>query len=163
MELFAAWCVCNYSLMSMYDNGYKRKNYWTKTAWKLAPWHAVLHHFGAILQVMLQCWICKPILHKIWLVFSGKSPKNHKNRSYIVHCHLIVLFPLWRVFLSFYPSLHKCTVKLEMRWENMLYFACLGLCQCCSLTPMLQTWLWDIALGMKLETGWKLWTHRCHG
>jgi hypothetical protein len=46
---------------------------------------------------MSKCSICLPILCKIWLVFSSKSQKNHKNRSYFVQNHLIILFPLWRM------------------------------------------------------------------
>jgi len=34
---------------------------------------------GRKLHVMLHCSICKPVLHKIWLVFLGKSRKNQKT------------------------------------------------------------------------------------
>ena len=79
---------------------------------------------GHKLHVMLNCSVCKPILHKIWLVFSGKSQKNHKDRSLP---SLDSSLPIVEnVCLSFYPSLHKYTevgnamgkyVMLHMSWS----------------------------------------------
>jgi hypothetical protein len=154
-------CVNSYSLVSIYDNGYKHQNYSTlncsSITSSIAPFWCGNEQIG-------KCSICKPILCKITLVLSGESQKNHKtDGSSIVCYHLLVLFPLWRMYVfSCFPVFIN-TLKLEMQWENMFHVTCFVPYHCCNPTPVVRTCPRNIALRIKFETGWVLCTHGYQG